>query len=72
MKITFHNCWTRRRLAEWVEDHSGLKRETVTHPNGYQMDFECGDRYEIVYGDFAARTPTEIFVNGMLAQQTWN
>lgn len=70
-KIQFFNGWNRDRIKHFIADHVSMKKDTYTDDieNGYRHEFADGQTYELRLGDFLRHQPTEIYINGELAQR---
>lgn len=70
-KVQFFNGWSRFKIKYFVRAHSNMKKETVEGEaaSGYKHEFEDGQTYEVRFGDFMKCQPTEIYINGELAER---
>lgn len=70
MEVTYHHSWSKETIEAWLESHCCDKKTIDQYDDGYTIHFEGGDVWECVYGSRYYDTPTNCFINGVLAQST--
>jgi len=71
MKIIYENGWSKETILAWLQARPSRK-QVLHDPNGYTIRFSDGSTWAQEYGDWHTRTPAKSFINGSIAQISYD
>lgn len=71
MKIQYCNGWSKEKILAWLRERPNA-RQTFYDGNGYTIRFADGATWAHEYGEWIGHTPSKCFINGTIAQITYD